>query len=316
MKFGVRKRSYKKSFKAKTTGKLKRKVKKATNPFYGKKGMGWIRDPKRAMHNKVYRKTTIDRRELFKASNPEAKKRSPRPTSANNASRKSSPGILALISGFLLICLMIGLSAYLLPVVIVIVVIVGGIAIYRYICASHKYSSAQIIKLSKIISVESEKQPSSTKMVKLVAAFSASAQARIKEAETILAQTTDMAEFFSALDVYVDQTERLKQIEVINAEPEMPEFTEDSAADDYTLAFIDRTFKKEVESASTLKTDRGKQNRYRKYFDALSAYDSQLSPIAQGKISQLMCEYIPENTLVIANSISTTQAASHTGCVD
>lgn len=41
MKFGVRKRSFKKSFKAKTTGKLNRKVKKTTSPFYGKKG-GWI----------------------------------------------------------------------------------------------------------------------------------------------------------------------------------------------------------------------------------------------------------------------------------
>ena len=30
------------------------------NPMYGKKGMGWIRDPKRAAYNKVYRKTTFD----------------------------------------------------------------------------------------------------------------------------------------------------------------------------------------------------------------------------------------------------------------
>lgn len=67
MKFGLRKPSLKKSIKARTTGRLKRQVKRAVNPFYGKKGMGWIRDPKRASYNKVYRKTTFGIRDLLKA---------------------------------------------------------------------------------------------------------------------------------------------------------------------------------------------------------------------------------------------------------
>lgn len=66
MKFGMRKPSIKKSMKARTTSKLKRKVKGTINPFYGKKGMGWVRDPKRAMYNKVYRKTTFSIFDLFK----------------------------------------------------------------------------------------------------------------------------------------------------------------------------------------------------------------------------------------------------------
>ncbi|MDW5298523.1 MAG: hypothetical protein SA378_00060 [Sedimentibacter sp.] len=66
MKFGIRKPSIKKSIKARTTGKLKRKVKKAINPFYGKKGIGWIRDPKKAMYNKIYKKTTFSFWDLFK----------------------------------------------------------------------------------------------------------------------------------------------------------------------------------------------------------------------------------------------------------
>ena len=41
MKFGFRKPNIKKSIKAKTTGKLKRKAKSAVNPLYGKKGMGF-----------------------------------------------------------------------------------------------------------------------------------------------------------------------------------------------------------------------------------------------------------------------------------
>ena len=59
MKIGLRTPSLKKSFKARTTGRLKRKIKKATNPFYGKKGMGYIKNPKRAIKNKIYHKTTF-----------------------------------------------------------------------------------------------------------------------------------------------------------------------------------------------------------------------------------------------------------------
>lgn len=58
MKFGYRKPSLKKSLKARTTGKAKRAVKKAVIPGYGKKGSGWVKDPKRAAYNKVYNKTT------------------------------------------------------------------------------------------------------------------------------------------------------------------------------------------------------------------------------------------------------------------
>ena len=54
-----RKPSLKKSISARTTGKIKRSIKKAVNPFYGKKGMGWINNPKKAVYNKVYNKTSI-----------------------------------------------------------------------------------------------------------------------------------------------------------------------------------------------------------------------------------------------------------------
>lgn len=59
MKVGMRKPSIKKSFKARTTGKAKRKIKKAVIPGYGKKGMGWVKNPKKAAYNKVYNKTTF-----------------------------------------------------------------------------------------------------------------------------------------------------------------------------------------------------------------------------------------------------------------
>ncbi len=66
MKFGMRKPSIKKSFKARTTGKAKRKLKKALIPGYGKKGVGFIKNPKKAVYNKVYKKTTFSFWDLFK----------------------------------------------------------------------------------------------------------------------------------------------------------------------------------------------------------------------------------------------------------
>lgn len=66
MKFGMRKPSITKSLKARTTTKYKRKVKKALIPGYGEKGMGWIKSPKKAAYNKVYKKTSFSLWDLFK----------------------------------------------------------------------------------------------------------------------------------------------------------------------------------------------------------------------------------------------------------
>ena len=66
MKFGMRKPSIKRSISARTTGKTKKAVKKAFIPGYGKKGSGWIKNPKKAVYNKIYNKTTFSIWDLFK----------------------------------------------------------------------------------------------------------------------------------------------------------------------------------------------------------------------------------------------------------
>ena len=60
MKIGIRTPSLKKSFKARTTGRINRTLKKSVNPLYGKKGMGYIKNPEKAIYNKIYHKATID----------------------------------------------------------------------------------------------------------------------------------------------------------------------------------------------------------------------------------------------------------------
>ena len=59
MKYGMRTPNINKRISARTTGKITRTVNKAINPLYGKKGMGFINDPSKAVYNKVYNKTTI-----------------------------------------------------------------------------------------------------------------------------------------------------------------------------------------------------------------------------------------------------------------
>ena len=74
MKIGMRKPSLTRSLKARTTSKWKRQAKKAIIPGYGKKGMGWVKNPKKAMYNKVYHKTTFGLSDLFKSSKKKKRK--------------------------------------------------------------------------------------------------------------------------------------------------------------------------------------------------------------------------------------------------
>lgn len=66
MKIGFRTPSLKKSFKSRTTSKLKRQLKSAIDPTYGKKGIGWFKNPKKALYNKIYNKTTKSIFDIFK----------------------------------------------------------------------------------------------------------------------------------------------------------------------------------------------------------------------------------------------------------
>ncbi len=66
MKVGLRTPSLKKMIKGRTTAKAKRTIKGAINPLYNKNGMGLINNPKKAVYNKVYKKTSFSIMDLFK----------------------------------------------------------------------------------------------------------------------------------------------------------------------------------------------------------------------------------------------------------
>lgn len=58
MKIGVRKVSINKSISARTKGRLTRSIKRNVVPFYGK--AGFIKNPKKAIYNKIYHRTTVN----------------------------------------------------------------------------------------------------------------------------------------------------------------------------------------------------------------------------------------------------------------
>lgn len=66
MKVGFRTPSWKRSFSARTKGRFTRSVKRAIIPGYGRRGMG-ILHPKRAVYNRVYRRTTFGLGDILKA---------------------------------------------------------------------------------------------------------------------------------------------------------------------------------------------------------------------------------------------------------
>ena len=83
MKVGMRKPSIKRSIKARTTGKIKRKLKSSINPLYNKKGMGLVNDPSKAIYNKVYHKTTFGVRDVINACSDTNKNNSTNNISSN-----------------------------------------------------------------------------------------------------------------------------------------------------------------------------------------------------------------------------------------
>lgn len=66
MRIGMRKPSVKRMIKARTTGRAKRAVKRAVIPGYGKRGMGFVKNPKRAVKGAIYRRTTFSVWDLFR----------------------------------------------------------------------------------------------------------------------------------------------------------------------------------------------------------------------------------------------------------
>jgi len=86
MKTGIRKPNVKKSISARTTGKVKRAVKKSVNPMYGKKGAGFVKDPAKSVKNAVYHKTTVGVSDIVKTGSSSRTAATPSPAAGSSYS--------------------------------------------------------------------------------------------------------------------------------------------------------------------------------------------------------------------------------------
>ncbi|KRM91461.1 hypothetical protein [Liquorilactobacillus cacaonum] len=107
MKFGLRTPSFKKSVSARTTGNFKRKLKRSINPYYGKKGMGWISNPKKAMYNKVYNKTTFGIKDVINS------------TSRKHISKQNSSSTYSFIGIIIALIILVSLWQYILAILVI-----------------------------------------------------------------------------------------------------------------------------------------------------------------------------------------------------
>lgn len=272
MKFGVRKPSLKKSVKARTTGKMKRKMKSAVNPMYGKKGTGYIRNPKKAVYNKVYNKTTIGVNPL---SNTSKKKR-----------KTSSSSIPA-------------------HQVHKDVVFTKYDTIKKEVPVTHpiekfwrrlmdKPTDTKVIQEKVVVEQYTQSE---------METIQAAGQRHIEiynDSIALVKSTVKPDVFFSRLEsaensldevVHMIDRHSFLRVEGDNLKEALTDFKNEKNT--LLKEFVDRHYTSCVDSAEKLKTERGRQNRYIRNYKELSIYFPELSESAVGYINQLWAENVP-----------------------
>lgn len=259
MKFGVRKPSLKKSIKARTTGKAKRKIKKAINPTYGKKGTGYIRDPKKAVYNKVYNKTTVGVNPLSSLSSSEGKKKSqPQTTHAKNTSYDTTYTKYKVIDKEVAVTNPIEL---LFRRLLKKESIETKTVQEKVIVEQYTYGEIESIQANgqRNIEIYNDSARLVNSTVNPEVFF-----LRLSLAEESLEEVVRMIQKYSFLTVEGD-----------NLKEALATFKQDKNS--MITDFVDRHYEACMESTEKLKTERGKQKRYYRNYQELVPYFAELS---------------------------------------
>ena len=294
MKIGIRKPSIKKSIKARTTGRAKRAVKKAVIPGYGKKGMGWVKNPKKAAYNKVYNKTTFGVNDIVRAASasgsPKTHTSATRSSSSTkkSASTTSSPvkvGYKVLVkdkptSGTPIItgCLGLGITLFFSKTIGIFLLLITMYFLYDYKHRSktHDYISEE--DLNTWIHVLAKYNPSVLNHVSYSSALGATKQ--------ILSSRFDSLKHYydmSSSGKVLSQNNKLALIDSSNAVIDLEKYVTYNMSDVRFLPaaihtkrekaitdYIDEEYRKAKKHASELKTEKGKQNQIEKYREIVS----------------------------------------------
>lgn len=287
MKVGYRKPNIKKSIKARTTGKIKRKMKKAVNPLYGKKGMGYVKNPKKAVYNKVYHKTTFGTSDVLRATTKSPSKKS---TTASKPSVMNANGINPVV--YTLIVLVFGVFGVHKFIdgstgMGILYLLTGGLCgvgwlvdIIKAIMLLIKLNpqdTEYLLQWQKVIVTDSPEHLIMTKQ-QLQDATEQQANNDIKiiqDSIKLVTETIKPDVFFSRVDLLKNTANHLQQLEpYINFSVSPTQAFDEVLKDEQEAIyqFIIRYYNSVKTYADTLKTDKGKANQYQKFYDTLMNY--------------------------------------------
>lgn len=289
MKVGYRKPNIKKSIKARTTGKIKRKMKKAVNPLYGKKGMGYVRNPKKAVYNKVYHKTTFGTSDVLKAA---TKSPSNETTASSKLSTMNANGLNPVV--YLLIVIVFGVFGVHKFIdgsvgIGVLYLLTGGlcgvgwlvdiIKAIMILIKSNSQDTEYLLQWQKVIVTDSPEHLIMTKQ-QLQDATKQQANNDIKiiqDSIKLISDTVKPDVFFSRLDLLKNTANHLQQLEPyinINFSVSPTQAFDEvlKVEQEVIYQFIIRYYNSVKTYADTLKTDKGKANQYQKFYDILMNY--------------------------------------------
>lgn len=308
MKMGMRKPSFKKSFKARTTGKAKRAVKRAIIPGYGKKGMGWIKNPKKAAYNKIYNKTTFGVNDVVRAasvgsshkkkSSSSSRNSSARQTSFSTSSKTVSSSQLKLDYNVLvkdkptitepIVIGVIGIAiALLISKFIGLLICIG--ALYLLYDYEHRTNTKDFISDEDF-----------GNWLNIIRKYYGSIPDNITYSQALNYTKKVMSDRYESLKKYYDeistkkvlsQKHNLSLIEDSNAVFDFEKYVTYKIADvrflpdrihqKYEQAihnYIDVEYQKAVDHAATLKTEKGKLNQITKYKETVTENLSSICP--------------------------------------
>lgn len=294
MKIGMRKPSIKKSIKARTTGRAKRAVKKAVIPGYGKKGMGWVKNPKKAAYNKVYNKTTFGVNDIVRATSTSGSSKSHASTTHHSSStKKSTPATSTPVkvgykvlakdkptSGTPIVtaCLGLSITLFFSKAIGVFLLLIAMYFLYDYEHRSKTHDYVSEEDLDTWVHVLAKYNPSILNHVSYSSALEATKQI--------------LSSRFNSLKYYYDmnssgkvlsQNNKLALIDSSNAVIDLEKYVTYNMSDVRFLpdtirakrekaitSYIDEEYNKAKKHASELKTEKGKQNQIEKYKETVS----------------------------------------------
>ncbi len=297
MKLGMRTPSIKKSVKAQTTGRVKRQIKKSVIPMYGKKGTGIYKNPKKAIYNKVYNKTTFSAvPSLFDLPSPKGGFDTSTVKNISDFPKIPKRYVRVLSdkeSGAVVILIFIFFVSFFMPMIAIIFIAAVVALIVRLVTRTQitvldkKTGEKSTISKVQFSILEEEYKERKVKYSKIpLSAQLDLYNSYIKQAiesSQIIETTANPETYFSRYNLLLDRLDKLISItedpRLVNAEGDFAQVKQKliSNKDEVSNKFIERAKLKSKIGMATLKTDQGRENRLNKLKDELLSYSAYLN---------------------------------------